>query len=336
MSGHLTHLVLGPERHGVVRFGLELDDALRAVGHRTTLCRSAHPDSVVGLQVQFTDRLFGTRAGDAAARIAGLAERVHGVGRRVTVTLHDVPQASDGRWYAERARAYAEVCAVADGIVVCSEHERLLLSTLDTAEFGSTTGELVVIPLPVGAPAPRPTGQSNDPSVGIFGFLYPGKGHAEVLAAMTDLPAQVPLIAIGVPSAGHDDLVDELTREARRRGRRFVVTGHVPDATLTEVLQSVGVPVVHHRHVSASGSLNAWLAAGRRPLASRSRYTDEVAQRNPDALVLVDDDPGELRAALTAALTDVESTWLPAGSSHEPSVRTTALRYAETLGRWHR
>lgn len=332
MSASLTHLVAGPERHGVVRFGLQLHAALQSLPHPATLCRTTDGwAGDTGVHVQFTDRLFGDGATAAAAAITRLADRVHRLDRRMTVTLHDVPQPSDGAHHAERTRAYADVCAAADGIVVCSEHERHLL---DESGIGATRSS--VIPLPVDHPASLPARRPLTPSVGIFGYLYPGKGHLEVLEAMTGLPPEVPMVAIGEPSAGHHDLVDQLSDHARLHGRRFTVTGHVPDEDLTAVLRDVSVPVAHHRHVSASGSLNAWLAAGRRPLAPRSRYTDEVTQRNPDCLTVYPDDRDGLRAAIAAALADPESTWLPNDSACEPTVHTTALRYAEVLTGWHR
>ncbi|BBY31474.1 glycosyltransferase [Mycolicibacterium sediminis] len=331
MTAPLAHLVVGPDRHGVVRFGLELDAALAAVGVPTQLRRSQDLDGCRGVHVQFTDHLYGRPATEAAVTITRLADRLHDRGARLTVTLHDLPQPSDGEHFDERARAYRSICAAVDAVVVSSEHERLLLS-----EIGSAPDRLAVIPLPIPAAVTRAAPRFAEPrSVGVFGYLYPGKGHLEVLAAMTGLPRTVWMLAVGEPSAGHDDLVEELSATARRGGRRFAVTGHVPDHALTTMLRSVTVPVAHHRHVSASGSLNAWLSAGRRPLAPITRYTSEIRERNPDALLLYRDDGAGLRSAVAAALAEPRSTWLPPGTTCEPTVAGAARMYGEALGRWH-
>lgn len=332
MTAPLAHLLVGPDRHGVVRFGLELDAELRSIGVATEVRRTQDVDACRGVHVQFTDHLFGRPATEAAAAITRLADRVHARGARVTVTLHDLPQPSDGVHFEVRADAYRQVCRTVDGVVTSSEHERMLL-----AELGAAPADLAVVPLPVpSVAAGPPVVRGAEPrSVGVFGYLYPGKGHLEVLTAMAGLPRTVWMLAVGEPSAGHDDLVDELSDTARRSGRRFAVTGHVPDLALATTLRSVTVPVAHHRHVSASGSLNAWLSAGRRPLAPITRYTSEIDDRNPGALLLYPDHESGLRSALAAALADPRSTWLPPGTTCVPTARDAARRYADVLGRWH-
>lgn len=337
----VVHVVTGPEPHGVVRFGRSLDDALHANGFHTDLARHPSPPSGAGVHVQFTDRLFGTTAGAAAAAFARLAADARARGARTTVTLHDVPQPSDGAHHAARAAAYRQVCTAADGIAVNSEHERLLL-----ADIGVDVATVHVVPLPIdtidtidtidatGDAGRRPVGAAPA-TVGIFGWVYPGKGHAEVLHAMSALPSDVGLAVVGEASDGHADVVAALVAHAQRDGRPIEVTGHVPDHAVTARLRAVTVPVAHHRHVSASGSLNSWLAAGRRPLAPATRYSRELADRNPDALLLYPDTADGLRTALAAALADPDSTWLPPGTRCVPTADEAALAYARLLARWH-
>lgn len=325
MSRPVTHLVVGPREHGVTRFGLELADSLQG-----NVSREGPPHDG-GVHVQFTDRLFGSSPERAAAAVRTLVHDVRARGGRATVTLHDLPQPSDGGNHDRRRAAYAEVAALVDGVVVSSEHELALLD-----EAGVRARRVAVIPLPVDVDAcgarPRPQGP---PTVGIFGFLYPGKGHAEVIAALAGAAPDVEVLALGAPSAGHADLVDDLTREGARTGRRFRVTGHLPDAEVRGALRAVTVPVAPHRHVSASGSLNSWLAAGRRPLAPANRYSREMQHRNPDAVLLYPDTPDGLREALLRALADPASTWLPPGTVCHPSRAAAAREYADVLARWH-
>lgn len=326
------HLAVGPDRHGVVRFGIELDEALRATDFDTRLTRCLPVDLDSGVHVQFTDRLFGRTAADAATSIVELAARAHAAGHRVTATLHDLPQPSDGTHFAGRAEAYRRICAAVDAVVVSSAHEAMLLDEVD-----ARSPEVVVVPLPLAAPAARPSRPpAQPPSVGVFGYLYPGKGHDDVLAAMAAVPRNVWFMAIGEPSPGHDDLVESLSESARLAHRPFAVTGHVPPHALLATLQAITVPVAHHRHVSASGSLNSWIAAGRRPLAPVGRYTSEIAERNPGALLLYPDDPAGLASAIAAALARPDSTWLSPSTVCEPSVAGAAQRYAELLAAWHR
>jgi glycosyltransferase involved in cell wall biosynthesis len=327
----VVHLIVGPERHGVVRFGVELQAALRARGFATVQQRTLSAVAPGrGVHLQFTDRLFGSNAQEAVGTVVDLAAEVHRGGGRVTATLHDLPQPTDRAGYAVRAQAYSSLASVLDGIVVSSDHERTLLHDIGVRQSAT------VIPLPIAEPVSGPATPAEPLSVAVFGFVYPGKGHAEVLAAMQGLPSDIRMMGIGEPSAGHDDLIDDLDRVARTQHRSFVMTGHISEDTVVPMLRAVTVPVVHHRHVSASGSLNSWISAGRRPLVPDSRYVREIADRNPGALNLYDDDSTSLAAAIRAALDDPSSTWLPPGTVCAPTPGQSADSYGRLLRCVHR
>jgi glycosyltransferase involved in cell wall biosynthesis len=324
----VTHLVAGPREHGVTRFGLELVEALRDNGFHTL---AAEPSAQAGVHLQFTDRLFGGSPADAAAAIRAIVDATHRHGRRVTATLHDLPQPSDGAGFDRRRTAYRDVADLLDGVVVSSDHERALL-----AEHDVRARRIAVIPLPFDHPPfadpPVHRQPAGPATVGIFGFLYPGKGHAEVIAA---LAGGVEVLALGAPSAGHDDLVEQLAGQSAAAGTCFRVTGHLDDAAVAGALRGVTVPVAPHRHVSASGSLNSWISAGRRPLAPDNRYTREILARSPGTLLLYPDTADGLRAALRDALADPATTWLAPGVVGAPSRAAAARQYADVLGRWH-
>ena len=325
----VTQVLVGPRQHGVVRFGLSLHDSLRARGFPV---RQAWPPDVAdligsaggALHLQFTDRLFGNTPEAAAAAVAAVAQRA-----TVTVTLHDLPQPSDGRNVDRRAAAYADVIARSAGVVVNSDHERELLR-----DIGVDVATVTVIPLPIEHPATVRVRPTLPTVIGVFGFLYPGKGHEEVIAASAGLPPEVEVHAIGEASAGHGSLVEDLERRARAAGRPFRVTGHIPDDRLVETLQRITVPVVAHTHVSASGSLGSWLSAARRPLAPVSRYCSEVADRNPGMLTLYPD--AGLADAIRTALDAPASTWLPPDLVPHPTPAEAAIAYHDFFGRWHR
>ena len=330
----ITHVVVGPPRHGVVRFGCELHDAMVTAGASSSLQRYARVDEIQlnatdsGIHLQFTDRVFGGTPHEAAEAVCTLVADADRLGLRVTATLHDLPQPSDGRNHARRTTAYADVCARVHAVVVSSEHERALLGAY-------APGRVAVVPLPVTfAHAEQVAPQIL--SIGIFGFVYPGKGHLEVLDALAGLDDAVELIAIGEASQGHDDLIVMLHDRAESAQVRFRLTGHVPDSDVADMLRGVTVPIAPHRHVSASGSINSWLSAGRRPLAPANRYTEEIAGRNPEALQLYPDTEAGLRTAIRQALVEPQLSWLPHSAVLTPSAEEAAAQYARLFAEWHR
>ncbi|WP_328856759.1 hypothetical protein OG579_16080 [Williamsia herbipolensis] len=312
----VTHLLVGPPEHGVVRYGtavhaaLAADDpaghalvAVPAVDSRTveSVCTPASRGLV---HLQFTDRLFGASAPEAAAAATGLVTALHDRGARVTATLHDLPQPSDGTGFTRRVECYRRVAAALDAVVVSSDHE----SALYTDHLGLQSPPEVIplmvetLVVPPGAAEPS----AGTVSVGVLGFLYPGKGHIETLRAMDDLDADIAFVALGAPSPGHDDLVDELEAHATAVGRPLEVTGFLDDAELYRRMATITVPVAHHRHMSASASVNTWRSLRRAPLVPRTRYTEEMATRSPGTLVVYAD--ADLPATIAAALDDPSRT----------------------------
>lgn len=325
------HLVVGPDRHGVVLHAQRLaraggEEVLRIEDPATAPEATAQ---VAGraLVAQFTDRAFGATPAEAADALARLSRGA----ASLQVVLHDVPQASDGTGQQRRIAAYRRVCALADRVVVSSEHERdLLVEATDIAPDA-----VGVVPLPVereddARPAPTAPSLPAGRWVATLGFAYPGKGLEEVVDATAAAagdphldPEQRPagVLNLGGAAPGHEDLLAELAERAAPAGTAFRATGWLSDADLAAACRAVTVPVAYHRHVSASGSVNSWLAAGRRPVVARNRYIDEQATRMPGALVPVThaDDLAPLVAALVAALADPRSTHLAPDAALWPS-----------------
>ena len=315
-----TVLVVGPAGHGVTGTAIAQEAALRAlapgavrlirrtgvpdVAELRAALRTAPPGPVL---VHVTDRLFGTTPDEAADAVVALAQE-----RPLVVTLHDLPQASDGpRNAPRRATAYRRMADVAAAVVVSSAHEQRLLAACGAGV------PAVVVPLPVPdlrtAPAADPAAPLR--SVAVLGYLYPGKGHEDVLAALDVLPDGIGLTAWGRPSDGHEDLVGALTDQARELGRPCTVTGFVPDDELPGLLRSAVLPVAPHAHLSASGTINAWIGAGRRPLVPRSDYARELDERAPGCVRVYDDLP----TALAQAWEEPATTWLPPGPPAGPT-----------------
>ncbi|GAA3606315.1 hypothetical protein [Agrococcus terreus] len=317
----LVHL--GQPEHGVDRCARAIGAAAAALDGRATLVEaSADALGAARLHLHFTDRLWGPDPDAAAAAVERFARRA-----RVSVTLHDLPQPSDGAAsMARRAAAYRRVVEAAEVVVCSSEHERRLLDALLPS-----SRVVDVIPLPAAAPdltpAPEPLRE-----LAVLGFFYPGKGHAEAVEAAAAFHPPLAVTAIGRPSPGHEAELEALRAHAASRGVALAATGFLDDAALLERARRAAVPLVAHRHVSASGSLNDWLAAGRRAVVVENDYFAEMAALRPGTMTLV---PVEgLRGAVEAALEDPGSTWLGPDARTEPHLAQTAAAYLERWSRW--
>ncbi len=296
----------GDPAHGVNRYATAIAAAVHALADAPADER-AH--------VHFTDRLWGAGPADAAAAFERFAAR-----RPVTVTLHDVPQPSDGpRNLERRAAAYRRVVNAARAVACNSRHEAALL-----CEHVAATADPVVIDHAVDPHPPVSTRPVPDGAIALLGFVYPGKGHREVIDAAARIGG-VPVVALGRASAGHERDVAELAARADRLGVPFDVTGFLDDAALLERCRRATVPIAAHRHVSASGSLATWIGAGRRPLAPDSRYTREVAALRPGTITPYP--PEAMAAAIEHALRHPGSTWIDDGVPLAPDVPDVARAY---------
>ena len=313
-------VITAGERHGVTIAARDLASAVtEKVGRHLQVASDEllgdHPPARAHLH--FTDRLWGTSPEDAAAVVEKIAGRTS-----LTVTFHDVPQASDGPDnLPRRSDCYSRVANAARGVVVNSRHEASHLS-----EAGIVPRTLAVVPLPVTPAPPGPPPRPGSPDVAVLGFFYPGKGHAEVVEAVAAQTPAVPTVTVlGGPSPGHEGDLAALVEQAGTVGVAVDVAGFVPEQDLIARCRAVTVPVVAHRHFSASGSLATWIGAGRRPLVADGRYAREMAALRPATVRLVS--PGRLAEAVADALADPASTWLGADAVTRPHLDDTAAAY---------
>ena len=248
----MKHLIVGPAGHGVTEYAVGL---ARATGAEVIREETFGDSPLTGpVHVTFTDHLFGDTAERLLARIDG----------PVSVSLHDIPQPEEGaERYERRARVYRELVEKADVAVVNSNHE---------ASFFDAETSVIRLPIPVIDSPFNP----EEGTVGVLGFLYPGKGHEDLIAALPDRRLRF----LGAVSHGHETWAENLDAE---------ITGWLSDAQLAAEMGRIAVPVCPHRHFSASGSLMAWLGAGRTVLVRDSAYAREIDAWLPGRVTLVAD-----------------------------------------------
>jgi len=331
----------GPPQHGIPRLARQIADAAKDLGFAGTVVAEPDPARVATvldrlppgvrvLHLHVNDWLFADAAADADAAVTALVRNAHARGVAITMTLHDLPWPSDEpELYRRRARTYRMLVDAAAGTVVSSEHERELLRAATGVDA------VTVIPLPIDPMVdhrpPAPADPAGRPTVAIFGYLYPGKGHRELLDDLAGGQYPVDVLAIGRPSDRHGELVHDLTRVAARQGMSFSCTGYVADADLAVRLRAAVIPVAPHTHISASGSINSWIAAGRRPLVPAGRYADELDRRMPGAVWIYQ--PGELPGAVARAVENPSLTWLPSDVVVGPTTASVAGTYLGWLRR---
>jgi hypothetical protein len=342
----------GPAEHGITRVAREIAAAAQHIGFAGPVLHEPDPAAVGDLvdrlpsgvrlvHLHVNDWLFADGPVSADERLVAFASRLRRHGIALTATLHDLPQVSDGpELFRRRANTYRTVVAETDAVVVSSEHERALLMEAfahlarpdgrRVQHTESTTVDVIPLPIDSAPPGPRsPVLADIAPTIGIFGYLYPGKGHREVLQELAGMRPEVTVLAIGQPSGRHAELLPALRAVAESGGIDFRCTGYVADADVLGQLRAVPVPLAPHTHVSASGSINSWIAAGRRPLVPEGRYVSELDSRLPGSVLRYP--PGGLRGAVMRALAEPESTWLPAGFRVGPTTAEVASGYLTWL-----
>jgi glycosyltransferase involved in cell wall biosynthesis len=319
-------VVPGPTGSGVVRHGLTIASALTAAGCEVTVVREAaagQGDSCDLTSVQFTDALFGPDVASATQAFLAWSATAP---RPLVVTLHDVPGSDpDAARDARRLAGYLRVAAACDGVLVCSRREGEALRRLGV--------EVSVVPLPVLPPAPPgavPEWGSR-PTLGVLGFVYPGKGHADALEAAAALRSGIQVVALGGASPGSAQLVAGLHDLAADLDVPFRVTGTLSDADLHAAALATTVPLAAYRTLGASASLASWLACRRRPVVTAGPQAQEAEERWPGSVLQVA--PSGLVAALAAAFEDPSCTWLPQPPPAGPIAEQHLAAFSSVLAR---
>lgn len=353
LAGQVLHVVPGPQDHGITRHALHLLRQGEAPVLRLPSAAATSPEQLAhtiigcaarrGVHLHLNDQLMGQNTVQVVQRVAEVLT--------ASLTLHDLPDLREGAArYERRALACTDLWRASSGVVVASRHERGLLEEA-ARQVGAQPGQLPpvrVMPLPLdaaSAPAspglPGGTGASGageralglEPVVAVLGYLYPGKGHEQAirLAAAVGMRA---VVALGTTSAGHEQLADDLARQAFEAGIGWEMTGFLDDQELMARARRVALPLAWHAHASASGSIGTWLEAGRRPLVADGGWARELAERCPGTLTMVRDE-AELVQAARRVLAGESSSFLALGTRLEPSAAQAWQSTAEAIEFFH-
>ncbi|MCU1479889.1 MAG: permease [Subtercola sp.] len=316
-------LVIGEPEHAVTQYAGRLAQAQPESHGGSPGGDSLGPSAPV--HVQFSDRLFGRTPEEAALAFERLARS-----RTVGVTLHDIPQPSDGRNLLRRAECYRRVIAAARGVACNSRYEVELVARHVLGHRGAID-DIAVIPLPVDTPLAAPSADDRPvrrAEAAVLGYFYPGKGHAEVVAAVAASGLPLAVTTVGRASVGHDEDLRQVVRQARRLGVGFASTGFLATHDLLQRCREAAVPIAAHRHFSASASINTWISAGRRPLVPDAPYTREMAELRPGTLTLYDPQhTAAMAEAIGRAWREPDSTWLAPDATTGPDTAAVAELY---------
>lgn len=298
----IVHLILGPMRHGVTRHGAALAGPdrveLEHVGADAGMLAAVVHDGDAPLHVHLTDHLLG----DDAAAISRGIDVLAAAQRPIHVTLHDIPLPDEGSARFERRReVYRRLVSLATSVQVCSEHERRALAGMTNHPLDTFT----VVRLPIDLQPVTPKGGAQEGPLGVLGFIHPGKNPGLAVDVGAAVGRDVTLL--GAIGPGHEDFAGDLVRRGRESGIQVTITGHLSEAEMDDAIAGVSVPLAPYRHVSASGSIGRWIAAGRRPVVVETPWARELAEHAPRAIRVVD--VAGFEGAVREALADPTSTW---------------------------
>jgi len=155
----------------------------------------------------------------------------------------------------------------------------------------------------------------------------------------------VPIVGImlGAVVEGHEDFVDDLRRAANARGIELRVLGHLSEDEMDAAIATIAVPLAAYRHISASGSIGRWIAAGRRPITLATPWVTELSTTAPGSVTVVEprtdasesgDRDGVVDALVDAARAALSDPMVTVTNPSHPGLLTTpdaARRQSELL-----
>ncbi|MEO1400867.1 MAG: glycosyltransferase [Cyanobacteria bacterium J06635_1] len=130
-------------------------------------------------------------------------------------------------------------------------------------------------------------GLSAQTVITLQGFIYPRKGHALAIEALSQLPEAVQLVFAGAVVDGQARLLKDLWTLAQQHqvDHRLTVTGYLCEADLDLYLAASDLAICPFETMSASGSLSRWIAQEIPILATDLPQIEAYNQLVPGAMV---------------------------------------------------
>ncbi len=351
MTTFFTTPIVGQPSHGVTRYARLVASTLDGLGapapklatHELAewLRGLPHRGSPTLVHFHYSDSLFSPAESHTIACALTATQR----SVRCLVTLHDVPGTGDDVSLDDhparihhRVNTYRDIVGPCAGVIVSNQHEAdAANSWLGVAP--TTIPHLIRADRARSGPTDPYERARVPPTIGIVGFIYPGKGHDRVIDACRQVPFPTRVVALGDVEAHHRDLVDELRSRAAGGSVAFDITGWLPAHELDRRLATVEVPVVAHHSPSASGTLAKWIEAGRRPIVVPNALTRELARSDPMLVTeAFDASIGSLASSICGAITAPGGTWRTEPIPHRytaAAVRARHLRLYRDVAEQH-
>lgn len=173
-------------------------------------------------------------------------------------------------------------------VIACTKTEAQRIKHYPAAE------RIQAIPLYVEPRSPQFTheaakahlGLEDDIVIVIQGFIYEGKGHPLMVAALPHLPKSVKVIFAGGVAPQQERYMENLKRfmDDLKVSDRITITGYLSDDDLNTYLMAADLALCPFQGMAASASLATWIALDRPILASKLPQIEELNTLVPGAI----------------------------------------------------
>ncbi len=278
-------LHLGPDQHGVRRFGKIL---AVAVGKHVQVSEHdyqfTHPDIIPSLSrnldilhCQYNAQFFSSIWGNLYTQMGYLKSFFKRVDVPVVMTVHDIYQPGyfqQARIFSTRDYIKAMIAPFRQSLRIIERESSSIV--LNSDEEQRRLGHYVslkktrVIPhfveeisnLCDTVEAKQNLGLEGKSLILVLGFIHPRKGQDRVIEAMKYLPEETVLWLAGDAVPAFQSYRDQLASKIETLGLqdRIRITGYLSEEELRHVLSATDVAICPFRNVSASGSLATLIA----------------------------------------------------------------------------
>ncbi|MEL7356068.1 MAG: glycosyltransferase [Cyanobacteria bacterium J06560_6] len=353
----LGYLNIGPPRHGILKYGKNIEKMAQAHNAVEVISARVNLDGTVEENKQ---RLLEAATCLQQADIVHLQHNhalwggqqqadyfeffTNSCDRPILATLHDVylnTDAFNGRnlvtylkqHYGRRSQFYRRLFKSCAGVVVCTHQESKQLTTV-VCKRRKTREKLQTIPHYVetrattyakAQPANPPKEKDTRQQLTLLGWIHPRKGHRLMVEALAKLPENVDLTFAGQASPENEPFLTDLLALTETLGirQRVHLTGYLSETQLEDHLLRADIAVCPFEDVSASGSLSTWISIAHPAIVATS--LDSIEEYNQLVKGAIVTFTPYTAAALASTLRQMLSTDLFARNDQVQSLRQQLL-----------